>query len=69
MCLMYTSFFKQQALKLNPILQAHTVLGQFLVLKKNKELFQIWIKDQCGANNKQAGECYQCLADWCNEFL
>lgn len=45
------------------------MLGQFLVLKKNKELFQIWIKDQCGANTKQATECYQCLADWCNEFL
>jgi hypothetical protein len=50
-------------------LQASVVLGQFLVLKKNKELFQDWLKDVCGANAKQSSECYQCLADWCDEFL
>jgi len=49
--------------------KASVVLGQFLVLKKNKELFQDWMKDVCGANTKQSSDCYQCLSDWCDEFL
>ncbi|XP_065159792.1 barrier-to-autointegration factor [Atheta coriaria] len=49
--------------------KAHVVLGQYLVLKKNKELFQEWMKDTCQANAKQSGDCYQCLNDWCEEFL
>jgi len=49
--------------------KAYVVLGQFLVLKKNKELFTDWLKDTCGANKKQAEDCHQCLSDWCEEFL
>ncbi|KAG7173133.1 barrier-to-autointegration factor-like isoform X5 [Homarus americanus] len=49
--------------------KAYVVLGQFLVLKKNKELFIDWLKDTAGANVKQAGDCHQCLSDWCEEFL
>ena len=50
-------------------LQAYVVLGQFLVLRKNKELFIDWLKDETGANSKQSGDCHQCLSDWCEEFL
>lgn len=50
-------------------LQAFVVLGQYLVLKKNKDLFQEWMKDVCQANSKQSTDCYQCLSDWCEEFL
>lgn len=49
--------------------KAYVVLGQFLVLKKDKELFQVWMKDTCSANSKQSADCYQCLKDWCDEFL
>jgi len=49
--------------------RAYVVLGQFLVLKKNQEFFVEWLKDLANANNKQATDCYQCLADWCDEFL
>ncbi|XP_051163282.1 barrier-to-autointegration factor A [Leptopilina boulardi] len=49
--------------------KASVVLGQFLVLKKNEELFQEWMKDVCSANAKQSHDCYQCLTDWCDEFL
>ena len=51
------------------IFQAYVVLGQFLVLKKNRDLFVDWLKDYAGANSKQASDCYQCLSDWCDEFL
>ena len=49
--------------------QAYVVLGQFLVLKKNRDLFVDWLKDYAGANSKQSSDCYQCLSDWCDEFL
>merc|ERR1711944_71992 len=49
--------------------KAYVVLGQFLVLKKNRDLFVDWLKDYAGANSKQASDCYQCLSDWCDEFL
>lgn len=51
------------------ISQAYTVLGQYLVLKKDQELFKDWMKDVCHASSKQASDCYNCLNDWCEEFL
>lgn len=61
---------KWTALKLSSSsLQAYVVLGQFLVLKKNRELFIEWLKDISMANTKHAADCYQCLYDWCDEFL
>ncbi|XP_034472214.1 barrier-to-autointegration factor [Drosophila innubila] len=49
--------------------KAYTVLGQYLVLKKDEELFKDWMKDVCHASSKQASDCYNCLNDWCEEFL
>ncbi|XP_051039644.1 barrier-to-autointegration factor-like [Phodopus roborovskii] len=34
--------------------KAHVVLGQFLVLKRDEDLFREWLKDPCGANAKQS---------------
>ena len=49
--------------------KAYIVLGQFLVLKKDKELFVEWLQDLIHCNVKQATDCWQCLDDWCAEFL
>lgn len=49
--------------------KAYTVLGQYLILKKDADLFKEWMKDTINANSKQAADCYQCLNDWCEEFL
>lgn len=49
--------------------KAYVVLGQFLVLKKDEELFRDWLKDTCSANTKQQGDCYGCLKEWCDAFL
>ena len=49
--------------------KAYVVLGQFLVLKKNEELFKDWVNQTCGANAKQSGDCYNCLKEWCDAFL
>ncbi|KAI0237592.1 Barrier-to-autointegration factor [Lamellibrachia satsuma] len=48
---------------------ASTVLGMFLVLKRNRWKFQCWICDACCANIRQANECYNCLKEWCEYFL
>ncbi|NP_001087314.1 barrier-to-autointegration factor B [Xenopus laevis] len=49
--------------------KAYVVLGQFLVLKKDEELFKEWLKDACSANAKQSRDCYGCLKEWCDAFL
>ncbi|KAL5463501.1 hypothetical protein EMCRGX_G032400 [Ephydatia muelleri] len=49
--------------------KAYVVLGQFLVLKKNEELFEDWLNQACGANAKQQRDCYNCLKEWCDAFL
>lgn len=49
--------------------KAYIVLGQYLVLKKDLELFKDWMKNTCNANVKQATDCHQCLSEWCDEFL
>ncbi|TNM99364.1 barrier-to-autointegration factor-like [Takifugu flavidus] len=49
--------------------KAYVVLGQFLLLRKDEELFTEWLKDTTHANVHQADSCTQCLRDWCNAFL
>ncbi|CAL1527798.1 unnamed protein product [Lymnaea stagnalis] len=49
--------------------KAYTVLGQFLLFKKDESLFKDWLKEICGANSKQQEDCYRCLKEWCDSFL
>ncbi|EDW37843.1 GL19718 [Drosophila persimilis] len=49
--------------------KAYHVLGQFLILKKDEVLFIHWMRELCSASSKQASDCYDCLNDWCEEFL
>ncbi|KAL7861562.1 hypothetical protein SRHO_G00130030 [Serrasalmus rhombeus] len=49
--------------------KAFVVLGQFLLLRKDRELFAEWLKDTSGANARQAASCSQCLTEWCDAFL
>ncbi|KAI3363547.1 hypothetical protein L3Q82_012153, partial [Scortum barcoo] len=49
--------------------KAYVVLGQFLLLKKDPEMFNEWLKDAIGANSQQALSCTRCLREWCDAFL
>lgn len=49
--------------------KAYTVLGQFLLFKKDEALFKDWLQDISGANSKQQNDCFQCLREWCDSFL
>ncbi|KAA3671187.1 barrier-to-autointegration factor [Paragonimus westermani] len=49
--------------------KANVVLGQFLLLKCDEELFKDWLRDSCGANAKQSDDCYVALKEWCASFI
>lgn len=49
--------------------KAYVVLGQFLLLKKDKEMFLEWIQEACQPKKNRAEECYHCLKEWCNNFM
>ncbi len=49
--------------------QAYMVLGKFLMLKKDTQMFTEWLKDTTGANSAHARSCAQCLTEWCDAFL
>ena len=49
--------------------KAYVLLGQYLVVKKNKVLFIGWLKDYAGATHTQATKCHEALRDWCEVFL
>ncbi|KFW87709.1 Barrier-to-autointegration factor, partial [Manacus vitellinus] len=41
--------------------QVYMLLGQFLLLRKDEELFKKWMKETCGAKAKQSQDCCSCL--------
>ncbi|XP_036598489.1 barrier-to-autointegration factor-like [Trichosurus vulpecula] len=49
--------------------KAYVVLGQFLVLRKDGDLFWEWLKDTCGANATQSRDGFDCLQEWYDAFL
>ncbi|XP_035692913.1 barrier-to-autointegration factor B-like [Branchiostoma floridae] len=49
--------------------KAYVVLGQFLLLKKDEEMFKEWLKDTVFANEREAHGCFYCLKEWCDAFL
>ncbi|VDL89713.1 unnamed protein product [Schistocephalus solidus] len=49
--------------------KASVVLGQYLLLYRDEELFCDWLKETCGANAKQANDCFTALNDWCSAYM
>uniref|UniRef100_A0A8C0LBH0 Barrier-to-autointegration factor n=1 Tax=Canis lupus dingo TaxID=286419 RepID=A0A8C0LBH0_CANLU len=47
--------------------KASVVLGQFLVLKKDEDLFREWLKDTCGANAKQSRDAPE--SEWTDGYV
>ena len=45
--------------------KAYMVLGQFLVLNKDEDIFWEWLKGTCGAN-KQSWDYFRCLQERCD---
>nr|CAB3225067.1 barrier-to-autointegration factor [Phallusia mammillata] len=49
--------------------KAYVLLGQFLLLHKDEELYIDWIKEEIKANKKQGRDSYTCLKEWCDSFM
>lgn len=49
--------------------KAFNVLGQFLILNKDEELFVDWLRTSINANSKQGTDCFKCLKTWCDNYL
>lgn len=48
---------------------ASEVYGKFLLMERNRELFIQWLHQTCGANSKQANDCYSCLNGYYNTYF
>ena len=48
---------------------AASVLGQFLVLNRNEEMFKVWLHSVCNANSRNQEFCYNGLNAWCNSYI
>ncbi|CAF0725258.1 unnamed protein product [Adineta steineri] len=51
------------------ITKAYELLGIYLTLLKNKEYFELWIRDNAGANRHQAKQCADAIDSFCSQFL
>jgi hypothetical protein len=49
--------------------QASELLGVYLTLLKNQEYFELWIRDNAGANRHQAKQCADAIDAFCSQFL
>ncbi|CAF1439600.1 unnamed protein product [Rotaria sp. Silwood1] len=51
------------------ISKAYELLGIYLTLLKNKDYFELWIRDNAGANRHQAKQCADAIDAFCSQFL
>ena len=49
--------------------KAYAMMGQFLILNKDEIKFKNWLKQICGANEKQQQDCCNCIKGWCESFV
>ncbi|CAB3258432.1 unnamed protein product [Arctia plantaginis] len=48
---------------------ADKVLGQYLVMDRDRRSFERFLRKNCNANSKQVSDCYNGLDTWSKEFL
>ncbi|CAF0809928.1 unnamed protein product [Didymodactylos carnosus] len=51
------------------ITKAYELLGIYLTLLKDKEYFELWIRDNAGANRNQARQTSDAIEAFCSQFL
>ncbi|XP_036604419.1 barrier-to-autointegration factor-like protein [Trichosurus vulpecula] len=49
--------------------KAYVLLGQFLLMHKKEDDFQLWLMLACGATHREAHRISICLREWCSTFL
>jgi len=49
--------------------KAYVLLGQYLLLKKDKDLFMEWLKLEVGVTKHHAESCFTCLDEWAGQHI
>ncbi|KAK5979966.1 hypothetical protein GCK32_000067 [Trichostrongylus colubriformis] len=49
--------------------KAYILFGQFLLLKKDEDLFTEWLKDTAGVSARHAKSAYDCLNAWAEQYI
>ena len=49
--------------------KAYLLLGKFLLLRKDEELFKDWLKETCYANVHYSNSAYTCLKEWSKSYI
>jgi len=49
--------------------KAYMLLGQFLLLSKDEEMFQEWLKEEIDMKGKHVKDCSGCIAEWSRSFI
>merc|ERR1712048_846322 len=49
--------------------KAYQVLGQYLLLTKEEELFKEWLKDEFEMKGKHLNDCSACISEWARSFI
>uniref|UniRef100_A0AC34FZ31 Barrier-to-autointegration factor n=2 Tax=Panagrolaimus TaxID=55784 RepID=A0AC34FZ31_9BILA len=49
--------------------KAYVLLGQFLLLKKDEELFVDWLKEEIGIGANHGKSTAACLREWTEQFM
>jgi hypothetical protein len=49
--------------------KAYHLLGQFLVMSRDQEVFISWLQKEIGFSDKHAHQVSCCMGEWCNNNL
>merc|ERR1712131_443146 len=66
-CWYWTNF--QKRLNDKGFEYAYNLLGQFLLLNKDEETFQEWLKDEAEMNSKYAKDVSNCISEWTRSYV
>jgi len=59
----------EKRLKESGFQYAYNLLGQFLLLNKDEETFQEWLKDEISMTKKYSKDCSGCIAEWTRSYV
>uniref|UniRef100_A0A7E4W123 Barrier-to-autointegration factor 1 n=1 Tax=Panagrellus redivivus TaxID=6233 RepID=A0A7E4W123_PANRE len=49
--------------------KAYVLLGQFLLLKKDQEIFIDWLKEEVGVSAQHGKNAAACLHEWTEQYM
>jgi hypothetical protein len=49
--------------------KAYNLLGQYLLINKDEEMFKEWLKDEVGMNGKHLNDCHNCISEWTRSYV